>query len=179
MPKASGHQWLTRIGFWAAGIARPASRSTSLFAPSGGSDGPNSTHRSRFRAVPRLALAALVLPIVLSGCNAPFSPGFPGGVRVTAAEQPVEMPGVLVPISNAQDIGSVVVIIGGSGTTSFNDYTNAEGVADHTSANPDAEWQLTMFFNASSAPGCQAVNPAVQKDGDPSGLEFDIVCTVY
>lgn len=119
-----------------------------------------------------------VLSVFLSGCNV-ILPPFDGGVRVIAMETPIELPGVMVPISNAEDIGVLIVTLGpGSGSSQFDGYTNTNGVDDHPNANANAEWQLSMLFGQSSAPACQPAGP-VTFNGDSAGLIWNSTCIVY
>jgi hypothetical protein len=179
MATQSRDGWLTRTGLRSVVLTVDRYGVGLRLPPSGGSDGPASMRRPRFRTLSRLALAgALVLPTILLGCAVLLLPEFPGGVRVTAVEQPVELPGVVVPVSNAEDIGVVIVTFGGSGTQQFDDFTNGLGLADHPAANADAEWQFVLKFETSNAPGCVDVGP-ITRNGDPTGLEFDVTCIVY
>jgi hypothetical protein len=113
-----------------------------------------------------ISLLLAMLPVI-AGCDFVIPP-LESGVRVVTEEVSPQMPGVITPISNANDFGVAVVTLGGSGDITFSGFTNSEGYDDHPTANQDAEWQFVVHFDQSSAPYCPNLGPS-NHNGPPPG----------
>lgn len=124
---------------------------------------------------------SILFALYAGSCN--VVPPFPGGIRMSAEEAPVESQDAQLPVEFVADSGNIRQITGpGRGTAPiFQGLTNLNGVDDHPNAQTNAIWVVVWDFTTSEIPQCgigQRVEevPSTLGGGAQEGAWFDRVC---